>query len=213
MGRLADYTDDLDLTGDPQRRAEAYRKIRNTARFLLSNLFDFDPLTNAVPPAALQPRRPLARRRTAFRATTRARPSSASNFTPSPAGCSTSSTTDLLGLSCDVRKDAFYVLAADDPDASLGPVVRVRITETLALSSTRSCPLTAEEIWESLPRPRGDLSEPHHVGQPRPLAAHRRGARHGAASSTSVRRSSEPSSPSAATASSARARRPAPRSG
>src|SRR5262249_47811052 len=31
------------------RVVEAYRKIRNTLRYLVSNLYDFDPMTDAVP--------------------------------------------------------------------------------------------------------------------------------------------------------------------
>ena len=47
---VSDYTDDM-MFG-PQilaRTSEGYRKIRNTARFLLGNLGDFDPATDAVP--------------------------------------------------------------------------------------------------------------------------------------------------------------------
>ncbi len=45
-----DYTDDMVF--GPQvmnRTAEAYKKIRNTARYLLSNLSDFDPAKDALP--------------------------------------------------------------------------------------------------------------------------------------------------------------------
>ncbi|MEA2570000.1 MAG: isoleucyl-tRNA synthetase [Acidobacteriota bacterium] len=45
-----DYSDDM--TFGPQimtRVGDAYRKIRNTARFLLGNLTDFNPATDAVP--------------------------------------------------------------------------------------------------------------------------------------------------------------------
>jgi isoleucyl-tRNA synthetase len=47
---MIDYRDDM--VYGPQilgRAAESYRKIRNTARFLLSNLYDFNPATDAVP--------------------------------------------------------------------------------------------------------------------------------------------------------------------
>ena len=37
-----------------KRVAEAYRKIRNTCRYLLSNLFDFDPGQDAVAEADLE---------------------------------------------------------------------------------------------------------------------------------------------------------------
>ncbi|HVR38303.1 MAG TPA: isoleucine--tRNA ligase [Thermoanaerobaculia bacterium] len=53
---VSDYTDDM-LFG-PQiltRTSEAYRKIRNTARFLLGNLGDFNPDTDALPFEQLLP--------------------------------------------------------------------------------------------------------------------------------------------------------------
>lgn len=34
---------------------EGYRKIRNTFRALVGNLFDFEPAENALPPEKLQP--------------------------------------------------------------------------------------------------------------------------------------------------------------
>ncbi|HEX7832449.1 MAG TPA: isoleucine--tRNA ligase [Thermoanaerobaculia bacterium] len=53
---VSDYTTDIPF--GPQileRTADGYRKIRNTARFLLSNLYDFDPATDALPVDQLLP--------------------------------------------------------------------------------------------------------------------------------------------------------------
>src|SRR5438128_11346403 len=47
---MVDYRDDVVYgKGILGRAAEAYRKIRNTARYLLSNLSDFDPERDALP--------------------------------------------------------------------------------------------------------------------------------------------------------------------
>ncbi len=44
-----DYRDDIRISPDILRRlSEAYRRIRNTCRFLLGNLYDFDPGKDAV---------------------------------------------------------------------------------------------------------------------------------------------------------------------
>src|SRR6266849_1838873 len=51
---MIDYRDDM--VYGPQilgRAAESYRKLRNTARYLLGNLYDFDPARDAVPLDAL----------------------------------------------------------------------------------------------------------------------------------------------------------------
>ena len=45
-----DYSGDLAISDEILKRVtESYRRLRNTLRFLLSNLSDFDPLDNAVP--------------------------------------------------------------------------------------------------------------------------------------------------------------------
>ena len=45
-----DYTADMRMSEAMMTQlADAYRKIRNTFRFALSNLFDFDPARDAVP--------------------------------------------------------------------------------------------------------------------------------------------------------------------
>jgi isoleucyl-tRNA synthetase len=45
----SDYRSELTISDEILKRtADAYRRIRNTARFLLANLFDFDPNVNAL---------------------------------------------------------------------------------------------------------------------------------------------------------------------
>ncbi|MBI3989048.1 MAG: isoleucine--tRNA ligase [candidate division NC10 bacterium] len=49
-----DYRDDIRLSEEILTRlAEGYRRIRNTCRYLLGNLFDFDPRKDALPPDQL----------------------------------------------------------------------------------------------------------------------------------------------------------------
>jgi len=46
-----DYRDDIKISKEIlQRLVESYRKIRNTFRYLLSNLYDFDPETHSIGP-------------------------------------------------------------------------------------------------------------------------------------------------------------------
>ncbi len=45
-----DYTEDIRISEEILKRlVEAYRRIRNTSRFILGNLYDFNPATDAVP--------------------------------------------------------------------------------------------------------------------------------------------------------------------
>ncbi len=51
-----DYRDDMPISEEILARcAEAYRKVRNTARYLVSNLYDFDPARDSVPADGLEP--------------------------------------------------------------------------------------------------------------------------------------------------------------
>ncbi len=50
----SDYNEDIRISKEILKRlSEAYRKVRNTARFILSNLYDFDPDSNRVSDASL----------------------------------------------------------------------------------------------------------------------------------------------------------------
>src|SRR5574342_280785 len=52
-----DYRDDIRLSEEILTRlAEGYRRIRNTCRYLLGNLADFDPARDAVPVTQLTQR-------------------------------------------------------------------------------------------------------------------------------------------------------------
>src|ERR1700675_3355934 len=49
-----DYREDVRISDEILNRlVEAYRKLRNTARFLISNLYDFDPEKDALAPEKL----------------------------------------------------------------------------------------------------------------------------------------------------------------
>jgi len=51
-----DYQDDIKISDEIlQRLTEAYRKIRNTIRYLLGNLFDFNPEKDALPLNEMEP--------------------------------------------------------------------------------------------------------------------------------------------------------------
>lgn len=51
-----DYQDDIKISKEILKRlTEAYRKIRNTIRYLLSNLYDFDPAKDILPVKDLEP--------------------------------------------------------------------------------------------------------------------------------------------------------------
>ena len=57
---MSDYTQEIRLSKEILARVvEAYRKIRNTLRYLLANLYDFDPAHDLVDSDAARRGRPL----------------------------------------------------------------------------------------------------------------------------------------------------------
>ena len=148
----SDYTDDIRLNQEIlTRTAEAYRKIRNTARFLLSNLFDFDPKANAVAAEGLEPFDRLLVARAALLVAECRKAYDRFEFHTVARRLREFATTDLSALWCDVRKDALFVLGKDDPARRSAQTAAYRIAEALALLLHPICPFTAEEVWEALP--------------------------------------------------------------
>jgi isoleucyl-tRNA synthetase len=155
----------LDYRGDDPmdaeilaRTAEAYRKIRNTARFLLGNLFDFDPARDAAPESRLEPLERYILDRAAQLVDESRSAYERYEFHAVARRLLDFATVDLSAFWCDVRKDAFYVLAADDPVRRSAQRAAFLLTETIALLLSPLCPFTAEEIWEHLPGRAGDPS-------------------------------------------------------
>jgi isoleucyl-tRNA synthetase len=153
-----DYTNDDPISEEILKRtAEAYRKIRNTARFLLGNLSDFDPAKDALDDGRMEPldryildvaARVAADCRAAYEVY---------EFHAAARRLLEFVTSDLSAFWCDVRKDTLYVEKADDPVRRSAQTASARIVEMLAIALSPLCPFTAEEIWEAVP---GNAADP-----------------------------------------------------
>lgn len=147
-----DYTNDVPIGKNILKQmADVYRKIRNTARFLLGNLHDFDPAQNAVPYEQLPEldRYLLHRMTEVFGEVTDAFESyqffrffqTVQNF------C----VVDLSNFYLDIAKDRLYISALDAPRRrSCQTVLRVAL-ENLARAIAPVLPHMAEDIWQNLP--------------------------------------------------------------
>ncbi len=139
-----------------KRMADAYRRIRNTARFLLSNLNGFDPATNRVAPAEmieldrwavdralrLQEEVTAAYRDYQFHLIYQ----KIHNF------CAV----ELGGFYLDVIKDRQYTTQADSLARRSAQTAMYHILEALARWLAPILSFTADEIWEHIPGERGD---------------------------------------------------------
>ncbi len=80
-----DFREDMPYSTETMTRTtDAYRKIRNTLRFLLSNLGGFDPVRDALPAGGTAPgRRPFPASRQAVSRRGSSRPTSTTSSTSS----------------------------------------------------------------------------------------------------------------------------------
>jgi isoleucyl-tRNA synthetase len=147
-----DYGADVPLSRNIlNQMADVSRKIRNTARFLLSNLYDFDPAKDAVPFEQLPEldRYLLHRLREVCLEITDAFDrfqffrffQTVQNF------C----TVDLSNFYLDIGKDRLYISAANSPRRRSCQTVLSLCLEVLAKAIAPVLCHTAEDIWQHMP--------------------------------------------------------------
>jgi isoleucyl-tRNA synthetase len=146
-----DYRDDIRISDEILKRlADSYRRVRNTCRYLLGNLYDFDPTKDAVPHAQLQEldkwalhqlQKLIERVRRAFE-----------NFEfhiffhAFHNFCAV----DMSAFYLDILKDRLYTSKVDALERRAAQTV---LWETLTAMVTLMAPIlsfTAEEVWQHL---------------------------------------------------------------
>jgi len=134
-----------------KRVVDAYRKVRNTARFLLANLADAPKAEGPADAATLEAldRAALAAVRSAVGA---ARADfEAARFHAGVSRLVDLCTTELSAVYLDFRKDALYTLAADHAERRSCQAVLGETLRSLALGFAPVLSFTAEEIWQHSP--------------------------------------------------------------
>ncbi len=149
----SNYQEDVRISGEILARLiDGYRKIRNTVRFLLGNLADFDPSGHAMPYdglervdrwALLQLARVVAAAAGAYEAYDFSRV-----YKIIHAFCNET----LSGFYLDILKDRLYTLPASDPKRRSGQTVLYQILDHLVRILAPILVFTAEEIYQAMPR-------------------------------------------------------------
>ena len=149
---MIDYRDDMAI--GPQiltRLSEAYRKIRNTARYLLANLSDFDPARDSVPWSELHELDRWIVDRSADLVERCRRAYESYEFHAVYHRVVDFCTVDLSAFYLDVTKDRMYLEAADSPARRAGQTAMYEALEALVGVMAPVMVFTAEEIYEYLP--------------------------------------------------------------
>jgi isoleucyl-tRNA synthetase len=149
---MVDFREDIRISEEIMaRNAEAYRKIRNTLRFLLGNLVDFDPAKDTVPEAELTGLDAYMLHTSKRLAHEVARAYQSYELAALSHRILNFSTVDLSSLYLDVNKDRLYCDHPEEPARRATQTVIYRIAETLATLLAPVLSFTAEEVWQHLP--------------------------------------------------------------
>ena len=135
-----------------QRVSDNYRKLRNTLRFLLGNLHDFDPAKNAVQDfAKLEPLDQYILARLAELTTKILKAYEEFEFHRAYHALNEFTNADLSALYLDVLKDRLYTFAPNHPARRSAQTALWRIAETLTRLIAPILSFTADEVWALLP--------------------------------------------------------------
>lgn len=149
----ADYQADIRISKDILKQmSEVYRKIRNTFRYILMNLHDFNPLTDKVSYEKLPEldRWALMRLEQVRQRVTKAYDEyefhliyhTVHNF------CAV----DLSSIYLDVIKDRLYTELPNSPVRRAAQTTMYEILNTLISLVAPVLTFTAEEVWQSMPK-------------------------------------------------------------
>ena len=138
------------------RVVEAYRKLRNTCRILVANLYDFDPATDAVPVEQLPEIDRYALARYAAAATRIVDAYERYEFPSIFHTLNALATVDLSAFYIDVSKDRLYTLAPASAARRAAQTAMYHIVDGIARLMAPILPMTADELWSHLPGRRED---------------------------------------------------------
>lgn len=149
---MSDYREEIRVSKEIlQRVVEAYRKIRNTFRFLLSNLNDFDPAKDLVPVEEMLEVDRFMIARFARLSGEVEKDYAAYDFQAIFQAVNDFVTGDLSAFYLDVSKDRLYTFRADSSARRSAQTAQYVIADGLCRLVAPILSMTADEVWRYLP--------------------------------------------------------------
>jgi isoleucyl-tRNA synthetase len=146
-----DYREDLRISQEILNHLiEAYRKIRNTCRFILSNLYDFDPTKHRVPYERLPELDRWALMRLGELISRVCKSYEEFEFHTIFHALNNFCSVDLSAIYLDILKDRLYTFRADSPLRRGSQTVLFDIVVAVTKLMAPILSFTAEEIWRTL---------------------------------------------------------------
>ena len=150
-----DHTNDVSFSDEILKRSsDAYRRIRNTARFLLSNLFDFDPATDCVEDLVALDAWAIQRTQALQEQIIEAYESF--HFQTIYQLISNFCTVDMGSFFLDITKDRLYTAKSDGHARRSAQTAMYHIVEALVRWLAPILSFTSDEIWQFMPGKRNE---------------------------------------------------------
>ncbi len=148
----SDYHADVRISPDILKQlSEVYRKIRNTARFILGNISDFDPNTDMVEENELEEIDRWALTALDILLTSVRASYDKYEYHTIFHAVHNFCVIDMSNFYLDVLKDRLYVEKADSKTRRAAQTTIYKILDALCLLITPILAFTADEIWKAMP--------------------------------------------------------------
>jgi isoleucyl-tRNA synthetase len=152
-----DYRNEMSLSDEILKRvADTYRRVRNTARFLLGNLDGFDPDKHLLPTAGCLDLDRWAVQQAADTQTAIVAAYERYDFPEIVQRVQNFCTNELGALYLDITKDRLYTMPTDSRGRRSAQSAMYRILEAMVRWLAPIVTFTAEEIWASMPGSRSE---------------------------------------------------------
>ena len=158
---MTEFTEELRVSKEILTRViDFYRKLRNTCRILVANLYDFNPAVDLVPAGQLDAVDRYAIARFAEAAERMMRGYREYDFSTVSQTLNTLATVHLSAFYVDVTKDRVYTLGTNSRERRSTQTAMYVMCEGLARLLAPVLPVTADDLWRHLP---GDRSPSVHL--------------------------------------------------
>ncbi len=147
-----DYRGEMSLSDEILKRvADSYRRMRNTARFLLGNLHDFDPAGDSLPVEELVQLDAWAIARAASLQQQLEQAYESYEFHRAYQQLHNFCVLDMGSFYLDVIKDRLYTTGANSQPRRSAQTAMYHVAEAMARWLAPILSFTAEEFWQALP--------------------------------------------------------------
>ncbi|MBF0235181.1 MAG: class I tRNA ligase family protein, partial [Desulfamplus sp.] len=148
----ADYRDDVRISDNIiTQLSDAYRRIRNTCRFMLGNLFDFNPATDIRPFKGMSDMDRFMLHKLGSVLDKCIKAYDTYEFHTVYHAMYNFCTVDLSAFYLDIIKDRLYTFPAKDPARRDAQTVMYLMLDLITRLMAPVLPFTTEEVWKEMP--------------------------------------------------------------